>query len=167
VRILLLLRHAKSNRDTDAPSDFERPLAERGLEAAPRIGEFMTAAGLAPELVLCSGARRAVETWQWLAPRIGNPTAIVEDSLYLASSDALLERLRAVPADVRSVLLIGHNPGIEETALRLVGSGRKKPRDSLRRKFPTCGLAVISFEDGSELSDGAGCLEAFVRPKDL
>jgi phosphohistidine phosphatase len=167
VRTVLLLRHAKASRDNPDLLDFERPLAARGEEAAPRMGEFMAAAGLAPEQVLCSGARRAVETWQRMAPRVGNLAAAIEDDLYMASADTIIDRLRALPTEVRSVLLIGHNPGLEEAALRLCGSGKDKSLQRMRKKFPTCALAVIAFEEGSELADGAGCLEAFVQPRDL
>ena len=167
MRSVCLLRHAKSDWGDPALADFDRPLAPRGLAAAPRMAEFMVAAGLVPELILCSGARRAVETFQRLAPFLGEVPALIENDLYMASSDALIQRLRAVPAEFGSVLLIGHNPGIEETAVRLAGSSKGSSLKRLRRKYPTCGLAVISFEQGADLLDGEGCLEAFVGPKDL
>lgn len=131
------------------------------------MAEFMVAAGLVPELILCSGARRAVQTLQLLAPLLGDAPALVEPDLYLASADAIIQRIRAVPADFGSVLVIGHNPGIEEAAIRIAGRGKGKSLERVRKKYPTCGLAVISFEADVDVADGNGCLEAFVRPKDL
>lgn len=162
-----LLRHAKSSWDDPGLQDYDRPLAPRGDDAARRMGEFMAASGLAPETVLCSGARRAVETWERVAPWIGNPQPEFDDTLYMAPDYRIIGRLRALPGDIQSVLLIGHNPGIEDAAIRLCGTGKEKSLDRMRKKYPTGALAMITFESVEAIGEGAGCLEAFVRPKDL
>ncbi len=169
MKTLMLLRHAKSSCDDPSLPDFQRPLAARGRDAAPRMGKAMAKAGLRPDVVLCSGARRAVETWEAVAPNLDCEQVQVDDTLYLATADAMLAWLNQLPDSVESVLLVGHNPGFEELARRLAGDGRKKALKRLRRKYPTGALAVLTFEadNWAGLQDGAGRLDHFIRPKDL
>jgi phosphohistidine phosphatase len=116
VRFVYLLRHAKSSWKSSVP-DHERPLARRGRRAAKAICRHAREQGVEPELVLCSTARRARETLERIEPAIGSPAVRIERPLYGARSDALLDRLRAVPDEVGSVMLIGHNPGLQQLAL--------------------------------------------------
>ncbi|MCI0436165.1 MAG: histidine phosphatase family protein [Gemmatimonadetes bacterium] len=169
MKTVMLLRHAKSSWDDASLPDFQRPLAERGHDAAPRLGEYMANEGLRPDAVLCSGARRAVETWEHIAPLLNVERVQVDDTLYMASGDAVLAWLRNLPDTIGSVLLIGHNPGFEELARRLVGDGRKKALKRMRKKYPTGALAVLTFDGDawSALGDGGGYLDRFVRPKDV
>jgi phosphohistidine phosphatase len=164
-----LLRHAKSSWDDASLADFDRPLAERGLSAAARMGENMKSQGLVPDAVLTSGAKRALETWDLVRPHLGDPVSRVEDNLYMASADLILSWLRMLPDDVASVLLIGHNPGFEELATRLAGDGKKKALKRMRNKYPTGALAVLRFdrETWSTITWGDAYLERFARPKDL
>lgn len=164
-----LLRHAKSSWDDASLADFDRPLADRGRDAAPRMGEYMKAEGLIPDAVLTSGAQRALETWDLVRPSIGEPVSRVENNLYMASPDLIFSWLRMLQDDVSSVLLIGHNPGFEELAIRLAGDGKKKALKRIRKKYPTGALAVIRFdvEQWSGIAWGGAYLERFVRPKDL
>jgi phosphohistidine phosphatase len=117
--------------------------------------------------VLCSTARRARETFEGIASALGDdPEVRFEDGLYGASADALLARLQAIPEDVESAMLIGHNPSIESLALLLAASGNDL--DRLRSKFPTGALATLTFDvPWAELAPGTATLTAFVRPKDL
>src|SRR5712691_5192063 len=111
---LYLLRHAKSDWSDPTLPDHERPLAQRGRRDAKRIGRHLVQLGIAPELVLCSSARRARETLERLQPAFGTTSTVkVEAELYAASSDQLLDRIRAVPEKVTSLMLIGHNPGLQ------------------------------------------------------
>ena len=161
-----LLRHAKSNWKTGLP-DHERPLAKRGRRAAKAIRRHLEDDGFHSELVLCSTARRARETLELIEPALGSAVVQIEDSLYGASSGVLLDRLRAVPDGVGSVMLIGHNPGLQQLALDLA-----KPSAELRElrvKYPTAALATLELASASwrQIEPGAARLVGFVRPRDL
>jgi phosphohistidine phosphatase len=167
---LSLLRHAKSSWDDPSLKDFDRPLSERGEDAAPRIGAYMAAQGLAPELVLCSPAVRARRTLDLVLPRLPDgPTVVYEDSFYLAAPSVLLARVRRIEAKVRHVLIVGHDPGMQGLALELAGSGNAETLQWLGRKFPTAALAVIRFKarEWSKVAPGKGRLELFATPKTL
>jgi phosphohistidine phosphatase len=165
MRTLYLLRHAKSSWDDPALPDRERPLASRGRRDAKRIGEHLRRLGITPALVLCSPAVRTQETLDLLRPALVEVAAEVEEQLYGASSETLLERIHSVPDDVGSVLLIGHNPGLHDLALALASSGAKLER--LEAKFPTAALATLALERWSSLSPGDAKLVAYVVPKQL
>ena len=172
---LTLLRHAKSSWE-EPLDDFDRPLAPRGEKAAPEIGAAMAAKGLRPDLILCSGALRARETLGLMLAGLGEPApeVIYDDALYMAAPGALLKRLHGIASAFqrdtpRRVMLVGHNPGLEEFALLLVGSGGAEDRARLAAKFPTAGAAVITFDvdSWSAVAPGAGRLEHFLTPKRL
>jgi len=170
VKTIYLLRHAKSSWDDASLPDLQRPLAPRGRKAAPRMGTYMTRHGLVPDRVLCSAARRAVETWQALSLPLRDETPVeIREDLYHASPGTILDVVRELPAEVDSVLLIGHNPTFEELALVLAGSGEQKAMEDLERKYPTGAMAILDFpvQEWREVREGTGWLRAFVRPKDL
>jgi phosphohistidine phosphatase len=170
MRTLLLMRHAKSSWDRPDLADLDRPLAPRGRKAAPLIGRYLAEQRLIPDLVLCSHALRVRETWQLMTPALGGAVACKTlRSLYSAAPSRLLEPLRRVADDVRILMVIGHNPGLGALAAALAGTGSKKALERLRTKFPTAGLAVVTFEveRWAELAAGTGRLEDFVGPKDL
>jgi phosphohistidine phosphatase len=170
MRTLLLMRHAKSSWDQPGLADPERPLAPRGRLTAPLIARHLHDEGLIPDLVLCSPARRAQETWQLMAPELGGGVAVkVLRSLYPGAPGRLLEALRRLPDEVGRALLIGHNPGLAACAVALAATGPQKVLQRMRGKFVTAGLAVLTFEidHWRELAAGRGRLERFVRPKDL
>jgi phosphohistidine phosphatase len=167
MKTLFLLRHAKSSWDDPGLADHDRPLAPRGKRAANAIAEHLRDEGVAPELVLCSSSQRTRETLERIAPALGDEVRVeIERELYAASPDRLLERLRAVDDDAESVMLIGHNPGIEQLALSLAGDGEKLT--DVRRKYPTAALATLEFDGRwSELEPGTARLTDFVKPKQL
>lgn len=171
MKTLYLLRHAKSDWSDPALGDFDRPLAARGVKAARRMGRALADHGLAADEVVCSAARRAMETWELLRDALpADVQTKVLRSLYLATPAALLQVLRRRPDDADAVMMIGHNPGLAVLAQRLCGAASKP--GALRRlteKYPTGALAVIEFdvEHWSEIGDGAGRLTRFLRPKDL
>jgi phosphohistidine phosphatase len=166
MRSIYLLRHAKSSWKTGVP-DHERPLARRGRRAAKAIRRHLREAGVEPELVLCSTARRAVDTLERIEPALRTSDVRIERDLYGAGSEALLDRLRSVPNDVGSVMLIGHNPGLQLLALDLARPAAE--RDELAEKFPTAALVTLAFRSASWrlLEPGTAELVGFVRPRDL
>jgi phosphohistidine phosphatase len=166
MRTLYLLRHAKSSWDDPTLADRARPLAKRGRRDAKLIAEHLSRLGTEPDLVLCSSATRTRQTLELVLPASAGESVLVEDELYAASAGELLARIRLVPDDVASLLLIGHNPGLQELALALAGSGDEL--EHLRTKFPTAALATLVHENTwSRLSAGDATLAAYVVPKQL
>jgi phosphohistidine phosphatase len=164
---LFLLRHAKSSWDDPRLADHDRPLAPRGRRAAKRIAQHLREERIAPDVVLCSSAGRAQETLERISPALGGDARVeIEPELYGASASELLARLRRLPEEAGSAMLVGHNPAVQELALSLAGSGFE--RATIEGKYPTAGLATLSFEGPwSELDMGAGELVSFVTPKAL
>jgi len=164
---LYLMRHAKSSWKQPDLADQERPLAGRGRRAARLIARHLRDREIVPELVLCSTARRTRETFELIEPALEGATVRHESALYGASSAALLERLHEVRDGTGSVLLIGHNPAIEQLAIELA---RPSPaRRELEVKFPTAALATLEIPGLSWRGLGPHCaaLVSFVRPRDL
>lgn len=166
-RHLYLLRHAKSSWDDPDAPDHDRPLAPRGEKAMKAMARHLRHAGIHPQLVLCSSALRARQTLQLVLPALGGGVRLeVEEDLYTFGSAVLLSRLKRVPAPISSLMLVGHNPAMQELTLRLAGSG-----DALSRvgaKFPTGALAVIDVASAwSRLRLGQARLASFVAPRDL
>jgi phosphohistidine phosphatase len=169
-RRILLLRHAKSSWDEAGLEDYDRPLAPRGRRAAAVMGVYLRDEGLAPDLVLCSGARRARETWELAARAFERrPAAEHEAALYMATPDQLMKRLRKLPDAARTVLLVGHEGGVDALARRLAADGAAALRRRLAEKFPTAALAmlVLDIEDWSKLAERSATLTRLVAPKDL
>lgn len=168
---LMLLRHAKSSLAEAGQEDSDRPLSPRGEQAAVAMGRYMAANDLAPQLVLCSPARRARETWGLVAGElVAAPAILIVPEIYdFGDGKTLMECLRSKAGAANSVLLVGHNPSIGRLAQSLAGAGGKKPRERLQTKYPTGALAVFSFDlDGWGSSEaGSGKLLRFVTPKDI
>jgi phosphohistidine phosphatase len=168
---LLLFRHAKSSWTDPGLDDHDRPLNPRGQKAAPLIGRFMREHKLVPDLVLCSPARRARETWKLASTELGAaPRLLVEDGLYdFGNGGRILDTVRGKADSAKSIMVVGHNPSIERLAQRLIGKGDMKLRRRLAEKYPTGALAVVTFEtkDWSAIEDGKGTLSIFIRPRDL
>jgi phosphohistidine phosphatase len=137
MHLLHLLRHAKSSWNEDV-EDHERPLNRRGREAARLVGQHLPATAGAIDLVLCSSAVRTRETLDlalaWFAPR---PRCVIEDGLYLADCDELIERLQRLAESDVNVLVIGHNPGLHELAMSLAAPDSLRAHALTSRKFPT------------------------------
>ena len=158
---LFLLRHAKSSWDDPRIADHDRPLAPRGRKAAKLIGKHLRRSETAISLVLCSSAQRARETSELVDP----PGEVrIEPGLYGASADQLLQELRRVPQSVDAVMLIGHNPAMQELAVGLVGAAS----ELAATKFPTGALATLTFSGPwRALAWGDAQLAAFVTPREL
>ncbi len=164
---LYLLRHAKSSWRNPSLPDQARPLAKRGRRDAKRIAKHLVRIGIEPTLVL-SSAERTRETLELVRSGLG-PTSRVslEAELYAASSAELLERIRSISEEVASVMLIGHNPGLQDLALFLASAGAELER--LTTKFPTAALATLTITKTPwrQLSRGDAVLAAYVVPKQL
>jgi phosphohistidine phosphatase len=164
-RTLYVLRHAKSSWD-EPVDDFDRGLAPRGRRAAAHMAAHIKRERIRPGLILCSASWRTRETLQILAPVAGRATVSVEDDLYGATSSEILARLHRVNTSTRSVMVIGHNPGLQDLVLSLASVG--SALDSVRAKFPTAALATLELDRSwSELEPGCALLAAYVRPSDL
>jgi phosphohistidine phosphatase len=177
-RTLVLFRHAKSAWPDVA--DHDRPLARRGIRSAPVMGRWLREAGLLPGQVLCSTARRARETWQFAqAGLAATPPVTFDARIYEAAAPDLLTVIREVPPATGTLLLIGHNPAIEDLALLLAtapgAAARPGPLgaapgdlERMRSKFPTAAIAVLEFRGTwAGLAPGRARLTAFVTPRDL
>lgn len=168
MRTLYLLRHAKSSWDDPDLADHDRPLAGRGERATPYVAAHMLREGIAPQLILCSSARRTRETLGLLGDAVPlDCEVLVEDGLYGASADDLIRRLQVMPDTADHVMLIGHNPALQRLAWLLARSGDRLSQ--LNKKFPTAALATLhaDVDDWSQLSRGCARLTGFVRPRDL
>ncbi len=170
MKTLFLLRHAKSSRTPGWENDFDRPLAERGLRDAPAIGALMREEGRIPSLALYSTARRAAETWQLVAAELGAEiSGIGDETLYLAAPQHLFKTVTSASDQHASMLIVGHNPGLHDLALALVGDGSSDDIARLREGYPTGALAEIRFEidHWSGLSPASGRLERLVFPREI
>lgn len=166
---LWLLRHAKSSWDEPGLPDRLRPLAPRGRKTTKKLARYFEANPIAPQLVLCSPAVRATETWEGVKRGLPAETRVnLDDALYGADADDLLERLRELPAEIDSVLVIGHNPGLGDLAQQLAGAGDPGARDRLAAKFPTGALARLGVStEWHDLRWGEATLDIYVVPRDL
>lgn len=163
----MLLRHAKSDSPSGV-SDHERPLASRGRHDAPLMGQQMARRRLLPNHVIASTALRTRETLTLIEPYLGSHTLRYERAIYEASPEAILRVIRAVEPAVASLLIVGHNPGLEQTASLLVKGGGTAI-DPLDEKFPTAALAVLDFDMDrwSDIAGHTGDLALFLTPKML
>ena len=172
MRRLILLRHAKSDRPAGVP-DRDRPLAERGRAAAPRMGTYLVREGLRPGHVMVSPARRTQETWEAVRAAMGEALAGIEAEtvpmIYEAPAPRLLDAVRAAPDQATCLMLVGHNPGLQDLAVELAARGDRRARERLATQFPTAAVAVIDLEAErwAEIAWGQGVLERFVKPRDL
>lgn len=147
MRRLVVLRHAKSAWPADV-EDHDRPLAGRGRRDAPAAGRWLRDADCIPDLVVCSTAERARQTWELAAAELpARPTVRHEPRLYAADAADLLTVLRETPGDVRTLLLVGHNPGVQDLVLLLAQEALSDALERTREKFPTCAIAVLAQQD--------------------
>ncbi|MET8246843.1 histidine phosphatase family protein [Streptomyces sp. NPDC005202] len=167
LRRLVVLRHAKSAWP-EGVADHDRPLAPRGRRDAPAAGRALAEADWLPDLALCSTALRARQTWELASAQWGTPPPVRhEPRLYAAGLPALLAAVRETAPEVETLLLIGHNPGLEELVLELAGDGLDDTLDRLRVKFPTSAIAVLAWHGVSwrALAPGTALLTALTVPR--
>ena len=166
---LMLLRHAKSSWDDATLSDHARPLNRRGQMAAASVRGVIQSLGLAPELALVSSSRRTLQTLEALGPWTRPPAVKPMDALYLARADEIVDVVAGVDEAVGCVLVVGHNPGLHDAAVRLAGTGQQLDRElaQLHASFPTGALAVFACQNWAGLPECGATLERFVVPRDL
>lgn len=168
---LTLLRHAKSGWDDPVSRDFDRPLNAKGKRAAQRVGEYLRAHHVDFDHIVASPAIRVVETIEHLAEGSGElPAPAWDKRIYLASAVSLLDVVHEADDCYDSLLLVGHNPGLEDLVLMMVpDEPGDDARDQVEEKFPTASIAEISFavDHWEDIRPNAGTLSLFVRPRDL
>ena len=161
------MRHARSSWEDPILADHKRPLVPGGREAARRVAVHLNQARIHPDVVLCSSATRALQTYDAIAPVLDDSCSVfVEDALYAASSTDLLFRLRDLPEWAETVLLIGHNPGLQALAVALVGDRSSSAR--LNERFPTGALATLTADTPwVVLGPGRAQLRSLIVPSEL
>ena len=170
-RRLYVLRHAKSSWDSPELPDHDRPLSERGQRAVKLLARYVDEQEIRPDLILCSSARRTRETLEGVSPQ---GTALIEHRLYAASCDDLLRRLRELPDELSSVMLVGHNPALQTLVVKL-SAGEREGRpagaeglEEIRHKLPTGALVTLEVQaPWSELDYRSAEFVDYVRPKAL
>jgi len=170
MKILTLLRHAKSSWDDAVARDFDRPLNQRGRRAAATVGRELRAQGLEFDAVIASPALRVSETLRDVGDGYGralDPRR--HQDLYLASPATLLERIQQVDDSADRLLVAGHNPGLEQLVTLLAGSDRSGKLADLQAKFPTATVAVIEFDVArwADVAEGQGVLTRVILPREL
>ena len=165
-RRLLLIRHTQAG---EAPTDVDRPLTEKGARAAAAIGSWLQQTGVLPDQVILSPARRAVETWDWaLAALPPGLQPVVDERIYTNTVEAVLEAIRESPHEVRTLVVVGHNPSIGELATLLDdGAGDSAARSTLDSGFRTGGVAVFELDEPfAAIAPGEARLTMFAVPGD-
>ena len=168
MRLLTLVRHGKSDWETGVENDFDRPLKDRGRKDSPLIGKFLATIGVVPDLLVSSPAARARQTAELLAPAMDYGGEIRwEPSIYAASAGELMSVLRQLPDQANHVLLVGHNPGFEDLAARLIGADAYGMASGLR--LPTGGAAhlTLAIDTWNAVQANAGQLIWLVNPRML
>lgn len=168
MRRLMLLRHAKSDWSEAGRPDRERVLSPRGERAAPLMGHYLAEQGLIPQHAIVSGAERTRQTWQYLGKAVTDAASVTyDDRIYEAAPIDILSAVADAPSSAETLIVVGHNPGLQSLALALAGPGNAKARRALTEKFPTTGLAVLDFDrsDWTSLTPGSGRLERFITPR--
>lgn len=170
MKTLSLLRHAKSSWDDPVQRDYDRPLNARGKRAARTVGEWMARAGLSFDAVIASPATRVQETLAYVGEGRGEPFDPVWDKrIYMASATSLFEIVHETDAGIGHLLLVGHNPGLEELLL-LATEGEQSPlRAEAEEKYPTATFATLTFDvdEWPAAEEGTARLTCFTRPRDL
>ena len=171
MKTLGIFRHAKSDWNDARLRDFDRPLNKRGRKGAALMGLHIRDHKVKWNRILASPAVRAAQTIELAEEAAGESPPITWDRrLYLASSATLIDVLREQKGDPRTIMLVGHNPGLEDVIFDLVPDDGSSPmRDVVEEKFPTAAFAVIelNIESWGELTDGCGRLVHLTRPRDL
>lgn len=170
MRRLILLRHAKSDRGARDIPDLARPLNPRGKEAAAQVGVYLAKHDLTPDETICSTAQRTCETWEIVAKALSKPPpATFDKRLYDADAAGILALLREVNPATHTVLVVGHNPGMQELANALIAAGDVEQRANLHQKLPTGAFVAIDFpiDTWALLQAHSGRLDRFVTPRSL
>ena len=176
---LFLFRHAKSSWSDETLDDFDRPLNKRGKKSAQVMGQYFVSQGVQPDMVVCSKAKRCKATLKLLLKQGFAPhSQVFQNQFYLATSDKLLQVIKNTPETVKSLMIIGHNPGLETLAIKLCKDINNPDYLSIRKKFPTAAFVHLKIELGatsrdclnqgwSHLAPNSGTLYCYQTPKQL
>lgn len=167
MRRLILFRHAKAEPQGD---DHDRILTPEGLDAARGMGAWLESEGMVPDLVICSTSARTRQTWREAKQAFDpQPPVIFEEMIYEATAEILFEVVRNTDSDVMTLMLIGHNPGMESLTAMLANSAEPEVAERFEKKFPTAAIAVLDFEDTpwAAIEEKQAWLFAFETPKHL
>ena len=171
MKTLGLFRHAKSDWQDQRARDFDRPLNKRGRKGAALMGEHIRDHGLKWDRIIASPAVRVTQTIDIAAKSAGSSPPVNWDRrIYLASSDTLLDILREQKGNLGAIMMVGHNPGLEDLIFDLVPDDGSSPlRDIVEMKFPTATFAVLELDidKWEDVAEGCGKLVHLVRPRDL
>lgn len=163
MKTLTLVRHAKSSWKHPGLADFERPLNKRGRHDAPRMGLRLSAHNIRPRQIISSPAVRALTTAEVIASAIGYQPEeiIIDERIFHAHSEQLLDVIRNLDASHHHVMLVGHNPGLTDLVEQLALAGITN--------IPTCGIVVLGFsiDRWQDLYDGSGGMLLFDYPKNI
>lgn len=167
-KTLYLLRHAKSSWADTAVDDHDRPLQPKGERRAERQRDHMAESDIDVDLVLCSTALRARQTYDIVAPALGEPEVQYRKDIYGAETQDVVKILNQIDEDQEHVLLVGHDPTLHLLVMELAMTASGDAKERVHRKFPTSGLATLTFGGASwgSLGKGVGHLEAFYVPQD-
>ena len=165
MKTLYVLRHAKTERDSESGRDFDRALTERGWRDAELVGREMKNRGLEIDAVLASPAKRAAETVEAFARGYGEIEPEWELGIYNALVDRLVEIIQSADDEAQRLLIVGHNPGFEGLVWALAGEGADKVRDGM----PTAAMAAIELpvDNWSEALEGTGLVTDFIVASEL
>jgi phosphohistidine phosphatase len=170
MKTIFLLRHAKSSWDDVRLDDFDRPLSSRGIKSCKKMGKYLKKNRLIPDIVYCSSAIRAKQTWE-LVNRIveKKENVIYEDSLYMSDFSNFINIIKKTKNNFKNLMIVSHNPGIENLALELSKDKNNEIYEKINIKFPTGALIIINFNlnNWSKVDCKKGKLYEFVKPKEL
>lgn len=169
MRRLILFRHAKAVPHGEV-EDYERELTPDGIEAAAGMAAWLEGQGIAPDLVICSPSARTRQTWEAAARAFDpEPPVLFVELVYDADPATLFEIVRNTDGEIQTLMLIGHNPGMEALASALAESAEPEVAERFERKFPTAAVAILDFEDvpWAAIEEKSGWLYAFETPKHL
>jgi phosphohistidine phosphatase len=169
-KILYILRHAKAETGNPHQDDHDRHITQVGIDAATAMGQHFSRQGVRPDLVICSSAVRARETWATVQEAYGRDVPVqYNERLYLASVNETMQLVGAVGEAVQRLLIVGHNPGLHQFSLKLAKSGSASLMNTIGIKFPTCAFATVALGDTpwKDLAFAHGELKGFVTPSML
>lgn len=166
-KTLIILRHGQAKNAGISEHDHNRALTARGREEAAGMGELLASRGYEPDFVLCSTATRTRETLAQVQNSFPFPLFVTyNQKIYDASEADLLNQISAMADDISTLLIVGHNPGLYQLALELAKEGDKQIHNNLQMQFPTCALAVISFEgEWKNIAGSRSKLVLFATPE--
>ena len=170
MKTIFLLRHAKSSWDNLNLDDFDRPLSNKGIKASKKIGNYLKTNKFVPDIIYCSTAKRAKQTWELTNIIIKKKKNILyKDNLYMANLSEFMKIIKKTKNKFKNLMIVSHNPGIESLAIELSKNENNKFHQIINIKYPTGALVVIKFNlnDWGKINYKKGEIYEFIKPKEL